>query len=320
MTIYRNPRLPEGVNNAESRPFREFLWLTGGVIGGLAVLLVALGFGASWVAGRIPFEYERGVAEPLIDSLVESGEGGWPDADQGAAAERIQGYLQGLADSLVPAMDLPQGMSVTVHYSGADTVNAFATLGGHLLVYRGLMEALPHENALAMVMGHEIAHVLHRDPIVSLGRGVVVATAMGALAGVSSSDIATGVIGQTGLLTQMHFSRTQERDADRAGMAALVAVYGHANGALDLFTALGQAESARGGVALDFFQTHPATPKRIAALRDLAAEQGWALSGETTAYPRWLPDALEATAPAVEADAKPLPAAEMGSRLAPRGQ
>jgi Zn-dependent protease with chaperone function len=319
MTVYRNPRLPEGVNNSETRPLRDFLWLSGGVIGGLAALMVLLGLAASWIAGRIPFEYERGVAEPLVASLVESGEAGWPDAEQDGAAERIRAYLQGLADRLAPAMDLPQGMSVTVHYSGEDTVNAFATLGGHLLVYRGLMETLPHENALAMVMGHEIAHVLHRDPIVSLGRGVVVATAMGALAGVSSSDIATGVIGQTGLLTQMHFSRDQERDADRAGMAALAAVYGHANGALDLFTALARAEAAHGGSGgLEFFQTHPATPKRIAALRDLAAERGWPLTGETTPYPDWLAPALEATAPAGESRSTPPPeAAATAPRPAP---
>lgn len=289
MTGYSNPRPPEGINNSETRPFREFLWLTGGMLGGLVLVLLILGLAASWLAPRIPFDYEVEVAAPFVESLVEAGP---PSED----SRRIEAYLQGLADRLSLGMDLPEGMTVRVHYSPDETVNAFATLGGHLLVYRGLIESLPHENALAMVLGHEIAHVLHRDPVVSLGRGVVVAVALGALAGVSGSDVAARVIGETGLLTQMHFSREQERDADSAGLAGLVALYGHGDGALELFRALGPSEGAPQPLHLEFFETHPSNPRRIAEIRERAQEQGWSLEGEPVAYPRWLTAALEATA------------------------
>ncbi len=283
MPEYRNPPLPDGINNSETRPFREFLWLTVAVLGLLVLAFTALALVAQWLAPRIPFGYEVGIAAPFVPSLEEDSEGSDP---------RIQAYLQGLADRLTPAMGINASMPITVHYSTEATVNAMATIGGHLVVYRGLIERLPNENALAMVMGHEIAHVRHRDPIVSLGRGVVVGVALAALAGVSSSTVADQVIGEAGLLTNLSFSREQERDADSAGLAALAAVYGHADGALDLYRTLRDQEGRPLAVHLDFFDTHPDTGRRIAGIEEEARAMGWALSAQTTPYPDWLPDAL----------------------------
>ena len=283
MPEYRNPPVPEGINNSETRPFREFLWLTGGVLGLLVLAVTALALAAQWLAPRIPFGYEVGIAAPFVAALEEETEG--PDP-------RIQGYLQGLADRLTPAMGIDASMPITVHYSPEATVNAMATIGGHLVLYRGLIERLSSENALAMVMGHEIAHVRHRDPIVSLGRGVVVGVALAALAGVSSSAIAERVIGEAGLLTSLSFSREQERDADSAGLAALAAVYGHGAGALDLYRTLRDQDGPPSALHLDFFDTHPDTGRRIAAIEDEARVNGWALEGEITPFPDWLPEAL----------------------------
>ena len=49
-------------------------------------------------------------------------------------------------------MDLPKDMSITVHYSTDKTVNAMATLVGNIIIFQGLIDVLPNENALAMVM------------------------------------------------------------------------------------------------------------------------------------------------------------------------
>ena len=39
------------------------------------------------------------------------------------------------------------------------------------IFFKGLVERLKSEQALAMVMAHEIAHIVNRDPITALGRG-----------------------------------------------------------------------------------------------------------------------------------------------------
>lgn len=286
MVEYRNPRLPEGINNSAGRPLREFVWLTAGVLGLLAAGLTALGLAARWVAPRIPFDYEVGLAAPFVAALRE---------EAGPIEPRIEGYLQGLADRLAPAMGMGPDMPVRVHYSAEGTVNALATLGGNLVVYRGLIERMPSENALAMVMGHELAHVLHRDPVVSLGRGVVAAVALGALAGVSSNDIAAQVIGEAGLLTSLGFSRAQERAADSAGLRGLAALYGHAGGALELYRILGDGAGPTSRLHTDFFDTHPDPGRRIRAIEAEARGNGWALDAAPTPLPDWLPGALAAS-------------------------
>ncbi len=285
MAEYRNPRLPEGINNSETRPFREFLWLTVGVLGVLVLVLAALALAARWVAPQIPFDYEVGIAAPFVEAL---------EGETGGSDPRIEAYLQDLADRLKPAMGIGASMPIRVHYSPDETVNAMATIGGHLVVYRGLIERLSSENALAMVMGHEIAHVRHRDPVVSLGRGVVAGLALAALTGVSSSAVADQVIGEAGLLTSLSFSREQERDADSAGLAALAAVYGHAAGASDLYRTI-QESGGTSDLHLDFFATHPDPGRRIRTIEEEARANGWALDGETTPLPDWLPSALEST-------------------------
>jgi beta-barrel assembly-enhancing protease len=101
---YRNPRLPEGINNSEIRPFREFLVMTGGVLGLLVLAITALAFAAQWLAPRIPFGYEVGIAAPFVGALEE---------ETGGADPRIEAYLQGLADRLKPAMGIDPSMPIT---------------------------------------------------------------------------------------------------------------------------------------------------------------------------------------------------------------
>lgn len=195
-----------------------------------------------------------------------------------AQEQQIQDYLQGLSEQLAADMALPADFELQVHYLKSDTVNAFATLGGHIFVFRGLLEAMPDENSLAMVLAHEIAHIQHRDPIVSLGRGVALQMLYGFVSGdYSSTSEWLGVGGDMGLL---YFSREQELAADKAALKALYQHYGHVAGYQDFFKlALSmeqqQASKREGALDLEWLQTHPATADRITLLQRYVAEQQW---------------------------------------------
>ena len=80
-------------------------------------------------------------------------------------------------------------MAVTVHFADEKTVNAMATLGGNVVFYRGLLERLDSEDAVATVLAHEIAHAKLRHPASGLGRGV----AVGVVLSVVSSGMGRGV-------------------------------------------------------------------------------------------------------------------------------
>ena len=235
-----------------------------------------LGLAADAVSERIPFAHELSLAR----SLAPEDE---PSTRQAA--------LTAFAGRLSAVMALPDDMVVNVHYVDEDIVNAGATLGGHVLVYRGLIEHMPSENALAMVLAHEIAHTRHRHPIRSLGRGLVVALAMAAMFGVEGDGAASALLQGSGTLALLGFSRAQGSAADADAIAAVHALYGHAGGALDAYRALLEIQGPLGPPAV--LATHPHMDTRIAVLEDIALHAAYA-----SGTPRPLPAALLETAPA----------------------
>ena len=191
-------------------------------------------------------------------------------------------YLQSVADRVAGAMDLPRGMTIQVHFLEEDKVNAFATLGGHVFVYDGLWRRLDSENTLAMLLGHEIAHIKNRDPIRSVSGALLASLTAGAI--VRDAGIFGNLAGAGSLLTVLHFSREQETQADLDAAAAVAALYGHLNGATDLFAAL-QAATSDAARPPAFLASHPNLPERIAELERRAEAAGWTLQGAKTPLP-----------------------------------
>lgn len=244
---YSNPEIPEGINTSKTHPLKEFIWLTGGVVSVIAVLMIVLILISDVLTRYIPFSVEQKLASSVIK----------PDSETGPLAE----YLQTLTQRIALAENLPDDMSISVHYLDDDTVNAFATLGGHVFIFRGLLEKLPNENALAMVLSHEIAHIKHRHPIRSLSRGVLIALAMSVISTSAGDSVTEGFLGEAGLLTVMKYSRDMEAEADQTAITTLLARYGHLAGANELFQIL-QKEAGSLEVP-EFFSSHPLNEVRI---------------------------------------------------------
>ena len=184
---YENRQAPEGINVSKVNPFTQFLKLIIAATIMLVLIVVILQFIGGALAKQVPFKYEK----QLVDKYDL-------DLNSPLASPEMIAYLNDLADRVSAGLELDEGISVTVHYNDEAVFNAFATIGGNLLFYRGLLKELPHENALAMVMAHEIAHVNHRDPIASLGGGVSSAIAVSMLTGFSG--MAGGNSGKRGYL------------------------------------------------------------------------------------------------------------------------
>lgn len=267
---YSNPQIPEGINVSDTNPLKELLVLTTGLV--VLVLAVVLLFGlmADRLALLIPFEYEQQWVAPWLDTLNQSDD---PEIEQ---------ELQQLAERVAHAMALPDDLEIKVHYRDEATVNAFATLGGHLVFYRGLLERMPSENSLAMVMAHEIAHVQHRHPLRSLGRGVVISLTLALLSNSSGHGLLEEVLGDTGLLTVLTYSRVQERTADRTALHAVQQLYGHVNGAAELFLVLQEQNHHQ---LPEFLRTHPLDAQRIEALHAEAMRHSYRTEGRLQPLP-----------------------------------
>ena len=217
----------------------------------------------------IPYPWERAIAGPFVAGIAKQKKG---DPETWAR-------LDSLAARLSAAMNLPDGMKIKVHFVHDNKINAFATLGGNVIILDGLVARMPNENALAMVVAHEIAHVKHRDVITAISAGLMFAAVAAVVLG--DAGWAEEIISGEGLLTTLHFSRKREKSADEEALSALVKVYGHTGGFEEVFRVLDHASKGQKRPPA-LLSTHPRIESRIANLNKIAERNGWPVSGPMT--------------------------------------
>ena len=274
----------EGINSSPENPLIELGWLLAGSLGVLVALVIVTSVAAQWIAPRIPYRYEAKLAATLPP---------FASAPDNEAGRQVQAELQQLADRLSARLGMPEGMVVRIGYRDDRTVNAFATIGGQAVFFRGLLARLDNENALAMVMAHELAHLKYRHASAALGRGVAVGVILSVVSADLGRSAAAAVLSQASMATLLSFNRDQERDADEAALLALHAEYGHVGGAIDLFDVLARLpneQSALNAPQVEFLRTHPLTANRIGAIKQWAANNG----AMTDGLRRPLPPAIAA--------------------------
>lgn len=190
-----------------------------------------------------------------------------------AYSDQVQRVGKRIAESV--ARDAP-GMQWEFVVFESTQVNAFALPGGKVGVYTGLLKLAGSDDELAVVMGHEIAHVVLRhgaertsQNIVTAGLGLLLA------AGMQQQEVSPGKrnailagygLGATiGVL--LPFSREHETEADSVGLKfAAGAGYDPRAGAT-----FWRKMSAQGGAKPpEFLSTHPSDSRRIATLDALA--------------------------------------------------
>ena len=260
-----NPPVPEGINVSGQHPLRDFFVQGTLAVGVFAVCLLLLGTLAGLLAPHVPFAWEQRAVARF-----------WPQVP----ASPEEAALNELAARVAHAMKLPADMPIVIHYWPDDcTINAAASLGGHIAIYRGLLRQMESEDELAALLAHEIAHVQHRDVARGFLRGMAAALL---LVGVDSvSPVFSGI----GTAATLSFSREQESLADAAAARATAALYGHTGGALALFSRL-QEHLPHGLMdGLELARSHPDFPRRLQTVRTQSRQLGTPETGTLTPLP-----------------------------------
>lgn len=271
---YENPTIPENINTSEEHPFKEFAILLVGAVILILVTTLSLSIAGGWLAEKVPFSTEQQLASSYdIAQHTDN-----------TKHVKLSQYLQSLANEVHTLAKLPKDMPITVHYIDNDTVNAFATLGGHLFLHRGILEKMNSENMLMMLIAHEVAHIKYRHPIKSLGSGITVSLGLSAITGSTDSEL----LGDTGLLTVLKFSRDMETQSDLEALQVLHKKYGHVAGGVDLFFMFQAVRKTKDQAeAPSFLSTHPFDQKRIDQIKQTAQDKGWAMEGEMAKLPKF---------------------------------
>ncbi|HOZ04948.1 MAG TPA: M48 family metallopeptidase [Arenimonas sp.] len=152
--------------------------------------------------------------------------------------------------------------------------NAFCLPGGKMAVYTGLIPVAQNEDAMAVVMGHEIAHALLRHGSQRMAQQKLVQ--MGQMAaGVAIGDMdpnqqqmvmsALGAGTQYGLA--LPFGRSHETQADEVGLMLAAAACYDPKQAIPLWQRMSELND--GKRPPEFASTHPDPANRIAHLQAL---------------------------------------------------
>jgi len=181
-----------------------------------------------------------------------------------AAQERVQRIGRALVESL-PVKEYPYEFKVLA----SPQINAFCLPGGFMYVYEGILQAMPDDNELAFVMGHEIGHAAHRHWAKHTEKlegwqilGVAASVAMKDRDGYAAS-LATA-------LMSLHYSREDENDADQFGITSMWRAGFDTKGALDAARVIMKLEQGHSVPA--YLRDHPAGKDRLAHLQK-SAEQ-----------------------------------------------
>ncbi|PHS78654.1 MAG: hypothetical protein COB59_06045 [Rhodospirillaceae bacterium] len=228
---------------------------------------------ASAVVALIPYETEqnigRGYAKDIQALFSKDEKSNKCTVDKGVKAlNDMMAYLA--THSFGP-------FAYQVKVIDNDMVNAMALPGGHIFIFRGLIDKAESSDELAGVLAHEMAHVDHRHGLHGVVRGF-------GFQMLSDMMFGGNVMGNlSNLMMMMSHSREAERQADIDAIAILRRANISTAGIARFFERLKDKED-EGKVSFfkipTMLSSHPASDIREALAREIQSpsSMGWTLS------------------------------------------
>lgn len=256
----------EGVNaEIEGTPLKDLAVLLSGFALILLVFYFSLGVLSDWALSRISIQTEVKIFNPI-----------WGKAYDNSKSPT------GLATFVNQARE-HVGFPFKVDLICEESVNAFALPGGQILFTSGLLKNIKTENGLMFVLGHELGHVANRDHIKGLGRQIILASS-GAIIGLN--DLSQ--LSSLSFLVTKTYNRGQEHSADEYGLDLLQKIYGHTQGAEELFVALSKKKSFFENKITNLGSTHPTTDERIQRIKSTQNESAGEVILPKTPFSEWV--------------------------------
>ena len=168
----------------------------------------------------------------------------------------------------LPAPDHWKSFEWDVNVIPSEQANAFCLPGGKMAVYTGLIPVAQNADAVAVVMGHEIAHALLRHGAQRMSQQKL--TQIGQMAGAMSGmdpQQQQMVMAAMGYGYLLPYAREHETQADEVGLMLAAAACFNPQEAVPLWQRM--SEASGGQAPPEFSSTHPNPGTRIQNLTAL---------------------------------------------------
>jgi TonB family protein len=228
------------------------------------------------VAHRIPREFDARFGQAALATIA-------PYFSRStltpAERDRVRAQLERLLPDVPPA-DRPR---IEFRAMNGGLPNAFALPGNIIVVTDELLRLPAHDDELAAVLAHEIAHLENRHGLQGMLRGSMALLIVSGVTGDFSTLTSFAAAIPISILTK-GYSRDMEREADRAALALL-----RARGieTRHFSTILVKLDATRAALARGstYLSTHPSNEERITLFGALSPEAQQAARAEGTTLP-----------------------------------
>ena len=175
---------------------------------------------------------------------------------------RVQKYVQCVADNIIATLPPEQSQKDwEVVVFDDDQINAFADPNNKIGVFTGLLRVADTRDALAAVIGHEVAHATEGHVMQRARKGArnnALVLLGSAATGISPDLLNEGAMISLGL----PYAREQETKADLIGLQSMARAGFDPRAALSLWKNMAAAMSGK-GTPPEFLSDHPADDTRL---------------------------------------------------------
>lgn len=248
--------------------------------GCVAVLLIA---GVLLLFSRVNWVKRLGTQKKSEDISAKLGDLIYKSIEESEKINKDP-YLKKITDSLFYGLCKTNDIDTAglkIHLVEKDMVNAFATPGGHIFIFTGLLAETGKQEELVGVIAHELAHIQLNHVMKKL----ITEVGLSALISLASGSGGAVVIGElVNLLSSSAYSRSLEKEADIKGADYLIKAAINTDGIADLMYKL--SSQPRETDNLYWLESHPDSKERAQYLAeyckgkvktpvDLISKQGW---------------------------------------------
>jgi len=215
-----------------------------------------------------------------LDQEIRSNPQEYPILNDAEATAYVQNIMNQIINS--PLIKYKGQFVYKVALINTNTINAFATPGGYIYVYKGLLKYIDNEATLAAILAHEVAHAERRHSTQRMTKAYGLQVLLGVVLGNSPSTIESIAGNLFSGLSLMYNSREDEYEADEYSFKYLQSTIWYPGAGKLFFEKLdGQSNSSE---LEELFATHPLDDKRIAALNKLIQDANLSAPSESNLF------------------------------------